>query len=168
MAESIPAQIEKLRLAIAGLEAQRNLLGDAIVDPTLEVLRKQLVLLEEQAAGADAVATSAVIEQVLPTEERRMVTILFVDMVGSTSMAEKLDPEEWRQIVAKLHTALGEAVSAHHGNVAQYLGDGLLAFFGAKEASEEDPENAIRAALDGQTAVTSLLPNENVQIGCVG
>jgi class 3 adenylate cyclase/tetratricopeptide (TPR) repeat protein len=164
MAESIPAQIEKLRLAIAGLEAQRNLLGDAIVDPTLEVLRKQLVLLEEQAAGADAVATSAVIEQVLPTEERRMVTILFVDMVGSTSMAEKLDPEEWRQIVAKLHTALGEAVSAHHGNVAQYLGDGLLAFFGAKEASEEDPENAIRAALDGQTAVTSLLPNENVQL----
>jgi class 3 adenylate cyclase/tetratricopeptide (TPR) repeat protein len=116
-------------------------------------LRQQLAVLEGQ-AGVQAV----------PAEERRMVTILFVDMVGSTSLAEKMDPEEWRQVMNKLHTTLGEAITAHHGTIAQYLGDGLLAFFGAKEASEADPENAIRAALDGQAAVVNLLSSEKVQL----
>lgn len=153
MSEAFQAQIEKLHLSIDGLEAQRDVLGDAIVDPALAALRQQLAVLEEQAAV-----------QAVPGEERRMVTILFIDMVGSTSLAEKLDPEEWRQIVSRLHTALGEAVSSHHGTVAQYLGDGLLAFFGAKEASEHDPENAIRAALDGQAGVANLLSAENVQL----
>jgi class 3 adenylate cyclase len=82
-----------------------------------------------------------------------MVTILFTDMVGSTGMAEKLDPEEWRRIVAMTHSAIGDAITSHHGEIAQYLGDGLLAFFGAKEAGENDPENAIRAALAAQAAV---------------
>jgi class 3 adenylate cyclase/tetratricopeptide (TPR) repeat protein len=141
MAESLKAQMEKLHASISGLEAQRSVLGDAIVDPALAALRGQLATLEEQASA-----------QAVPAEERRLVTILFMDMVGSTAMAEKLDPEEWRQVVGKMHTALGEAISAHHGSIAQYLGDGLLAFFGAKESSESDPENAIRAALDGQAA----------------
>jgi class 3 adenylate cyclase/tetratricopeptide (TPR) repeat protein len=141
--------MEKLRASISGLEAQRGVLGDAIVDPALAALRQQLAGLEEQA-----------IAQAAPAEERRLVTILFIDMVGSTSLAEKLDPEEWRQVVAKLHSTLGETVAAHHGTVAQYLGDGLLAFFGARQASETDPENAIRAALDGQAAVA----DEKVQL----
>jgi len=153
MAESLQAQMEKLRLSINGLEAQRSVLGDEIVNPALAALREKLTVLEEQVAA-----------QALPAEERRIVTILFIDIVGSTSMAEKLDPEEWRQIMAKLHTALGETIAAHHGTVAQYLGDGLLAFFGAKEASEHDPENAIRAALDGQAAIVNLLAAEKVQI----
>ena len=93
-----------------------------------------------------------------------MVTILFIDMVGSTRMAEKLDPEEWRQVMNKLRTALGEAITAHHRAVAQYLGDGLLAFFGAKKAIEHDPENAIRAALDGQAAAENLLSSKKVQL----
>jgi class 3 adenylate cyclase/tetratricopeptide (TPR) repeat protein len=79
-------------------------------------------------------------------------------------MAEKLDPEEWRQVVSKMHTALGDAITAHHGTIAQYLGDGLLAFFGAREASEHDPENAIRAALEGQATVSELLADQNVQL----
>lgn len=153
MAESLEKQMEKLRLSIEGLEAQRGALGEAVIAPALQALRKQLVELEEQAAA-----------QAAPAEERRMVTILFVDMVGSTSMAEKLDPEEWRQIISKLHTSLGEAITAHRGTIAQYLGDGLLAFFGAREASEHDPEYAIRAALDGQAIVTSQLAEENVQL----
>jgi class 3 adenylate cyclase/tetratricopeptide (TPR) repeat protein len=153
MAESIQAQIEKLRASITGLAAQRESLGDAVVTPALAALQRELAGLEEQAAA-----------QAAPTEERRLVTILFTDMVGSTSMAEKLDPEEWRQIVSKLHAALGEAITAHRGEVAQYLGDGVLAFFGAKEASEDDPENAIRAALDGQAAVANLLSSEKAQV----
>ena len=84
--------------------------------------------------------------------------------VGSTSRAEKMDPEEWRQLVQRMHAALGTAVTTHGGTIAQYLGDGLLAFFGAKEANEANPENAIRAALDAQTAVGDLLSSENLQV----
>jgi class 3 adenylate cyclase/tetratricopeptide (TPR) repeat protein len=145
--------MEELRTSINGLEAQRGVLGDAIVNPALKTLRGQLAVLEEQAA-----------KQAVPAEERRLVTILFIDMVGSTSRAEKLDPEEWRQVIARFHSALGEAINAHHGTIAQYLGDGLLAFFGSKEASEHDPENAIRAALEGQASVTALLSAEKVQL----
>ena len=93
MGESLEEQMQELRTSIDGLEAQRSALGDAIVDPALAALREQLAALEEQAEA-----------QALPAEERRTVTILFIDMVGSTSMAGKLDPEEWRQIVAKFHT----------------------------------------------------------------
>lgn len=149
MAGTLQEQIEKLHASISGLEEQRGVLGDAIVDPALAALRQQLTSLEEQASV-----------QVAPMEERCLVTILFMDMVGSTSMAEKLDPEEWRQVVEKFHTTLGGAITNHHGTIAQYLGDGLLAFFGAKDASEADPENAIRAALDGQAAVA----DEKVQL----
>jgi class 3 adenylate cyclase/tetratricopeptide (TPR) repeat protein len=149
----LQVQIDKLRASINGLEAQRGVLGDAIVDPALAALRQQLALLEEQAATLAK-----------PAEERRMVTILFADMVGSTALAEKLDPEEWRQVVEKIHTTLGKVVVAHHGIIGQYLGDGLLAFFGAKASSENDPENAIRAALYGQAAVEALPLPEKVQL----
>jgi len=60
--------------------------------------------------------------------------------------------------------ALAEAITAHHGTVAQYLGDGLLAFFGAVEAGEDDPENAIRAALEAKAAVANLPGPEKVQL----
>jgi len=153
MAESVRVQIETLRASINGLEAQRGVLGDEVVNPALAALRQQLVALEQEAAAVT-----------VPAEERRMVTILFMDMVGSTSMAERLDPEEWREVVKTLHTTLGEAITAHHGEVAQYLGDGLLAFFGSKKASEDDPENAIRAALDGQAAMANLPSKEKVQL----
>src|SRR4030042_3342556 len=153
MAVSIQEQVEKVRASITSLEAQRNVLGDETVNTALAALGQQLVRLEQQLTA-----------QAAPTEERRVVTILFIDMVGSTSVAEKMDPEEWRRIVSQLHAALGEAITTHHGAVAQYLGDGLLAFFGSKETSEHDSENAIRAALDAHAAVGNLHLPEKVQI----
>ena len=162
MADPVQVQIAKINSSIHGLESQRSVLGDAVVEPALAALQQQLKGLEEQLSRQAAA----------PAEDRRMVTILFTDMVGSTSMAEKMDPEEWRQVVARTHSAIGEAISAQHGTIAQYLGDGLLAFFGAKEAGENDPENAIRAALlalanvqgDAQAAVTNLLSEEKIQV----
>jgi class 3 adenylate cyclase/tetratricopeptide (TPR) repeat protein len=153
MVDSLQAQIESLLHSIEGLEAQRAMLGEEIVNPALSALQQQLAELEKQVAA-----------QAAPVEERRMVTILFFDIVGSTSLAEKLDPEEWRQVVSQVHTSLGEAVSSHHGTVAQYLGDGLLAFFGSQQASEHDPENAIRAALDGHTTVAALSLPHQIQL----
>lgn len=153
MANSPPAQLEQLRHAIAVLEGQRAALGDAVVEPALAALRQQLVALE-----AEVTAES------LPTEERRLITILFTDIVGSTTLAHDLDPEEWRQTVAKLHSTMGKIIQDRHGLVAQYLGDGLLALFGAQTSSEHDPENAVRAALEAQSAIAGWNGEHPIQI----
>lgn len=132
-------QAEKLQASIDALEAQRAMLGDVVVDTALVALRAQLAAL-----------TVPPPEPAPPAEQRRLISIIFTDIVGSTSLAEKMDPEEWRQIVAQLHSGVGGIIDHHHGTVAQYLGDGLLAFFGAEESREQDAENAIRAALEIQ------------------
>ena len=85
--------------------------------------------------------------------ERKPVTILFTDIVGSTSYAEKLDPEEWKEIVSGAHQRVSEAVYRYEGTIAQLLGDGVLAFFGAPITHEDDPLRAVRAALDIQRSV---------------
>ena len=93
-------------------------------------------------------ATSAQIEG-----ERKPVTILFTDIVGSTSLAEKFDPEEWKEIVNGAHQRVSDAVYRYEGTLAQLLGDGVLAFFGAPITHEDDPVRAVRAALDIQRAI---------------
>ena len=85
--------------------------------------------------------------------ERKPVTILFADIVGSTSIAEKLDPEEWKEIVSGAHQRVGEAIYRYEGTIAQLLGDGVLAFFGAPITHEDDPVRAVRAALDIQESI---------------
>lgn len=85
--------------------------------------------------------------------ERKLVTILFTDIVGSTTLAEQMDPEEWREVVVGAHQRVSDAVYRYEGTIAQLLGDGVLAFFGAPLAHEDDPERAVRAALGIQAAV---------------
>ncbi len=97
-------------------------------------------------------------------DERRIVSILFTDIVGSTALAERLDPEDWRQIVSKIHAMAGEQVTANTVQVVQYLGDGLLALFGAQIASETDSENAVRAALDIQANLVAMPIDPPVQL----
>ena len=86
-------------------------------------------------------------------DERKFVSVLFVDIVGSTALAEAMDPEDWREIVAGAHQRVAEAVRRYDGTVAQFLGDGVLAFFGAPIAHEDDAERAIRAALAIQDSI---------------
>src|SRR5712692_10597604 len=81
------------------------------------------------------------------TGERRHLTVLFSDLVGSTALAAQLDPEEWRAILADYHRAVGQAVERFGGYVSQYLGDGVMAFFGWPEAHDNDAERAARAGL---------------------
>lgn len=135
------------------LETQRATLGAAVVDPALAALRQQLAALETEVPAQSG-----------PLEERRVITILFTDIVGSTALAHNLDPEEWRQTVAKLHSAIGTIIQGHHGMVAQYLGDGLLALFGAEASGERDPEHAILAALGAQSAITAWNGAPPIQI----
>jgi len=82
------------------------------------------------------------------TGERKPVTALFADVVGSTSLAEQMDPEDWTQIVNGAFEIMSRAVYRYEGTIAQLQGDALLAFFGAPVAHEDDPERAVRAALD--------------------
>lgn len=85
--------------------------------------------------------------------ERKMVTALFSDIVDSTALAESMDPEDWREIVTGAHRLVSQAVYHYEGTIAQLLGDGVLAFFGAPLAHEDDPERAVLAALEIQRAI---------------
>src|SRR6516162_10655048 len=79
--------------------------------------------------------------------ERRHLTVLFCDLVGSTEIASRLDPEEWRELAAGYHRVATEAVTRYGGHVAKYLGDGVMAYFGWPEAHDNDGERAVRAGL---------------------
>jgi class 3 adenylate cyclase len=79
--------------------------------------------------------------------ERRHLTVLFCDLVGSTEIAAQLDPEEWREMVAAYHRAAAGAITRYGGHVAKYLGDGVMAFFGYPAAHDNDAERAARAGL---------------------
>jgi class 3 adenylate cyclase/tetratricopeptide (TPR) repeat protein len=82
--------------------------------------------------------------------------VLFCDLVGSTEIAARLDPEEWRELVASYHRAAAEAITRYSGHVAKFLGDGILAFFGWPEAHDNDAERAARAGLAMLDAVSKL------------
>src|SRR5918992_6365023 len=80
-------------------------------------------------------------------EERKVVTALFADLVGSTALAERLDPEEAKLIVGEAITRIVRAVEDFGGTIKDLAGDGVLALFGAPTAHEDDPERAVRAGL---------------------
>jgi len=82
------------------------------------------------------------------SSERKVVTVLFCDVKGSTSLAEKLDPEEWTEIIDGAFKVLTQPIQRYGGTVARLLGDAVLAFFGAPVAHEDDPERALRAGLE--------------------
>src|SRR5512143_1772543 len=83
-----------------------------------------------------------------PESERKIVTVLFADVVGSTSLAEKMDPEDWMAIMNRAFARLSPVIHKYEGTLARLMGDALLAFFGAPVAHEDDPVRAIRAARD--------------------
>src|SRR6478735_2860080 len=86
-------------------------------------------------------------------EERKVVTILFTDLVGSTAMAEELDPEDMRAILGPYYTRLREQIEHHGGTVEKFIGDAVMAVFGAPVAHEDDPIRAVLAALAIREAV---------------
>jgi class 3 adenylate cyclase/predicted ATPase len=88
--------------------------------------------------------------------ERRHLTVLFCDLVGSTEIAAQLDPEEWRDLVATYHRAAAEAITRYGGHVAKYLGDGIMAYFGWPAAHDNDAERAARAGLAMLEAIAKL------------
>jgi TOMM system kinase/cyclase fusion protein len=88
--------------------------------------------------------------------ERRQLTVMFCDLVGSTPLAEQLDPEDLREVVRAYQEACAKVITRFEGWIAQYLGDGLLVYFGYPLAHEDDPQRAVRAGLGIVEAITQL------------
>jgi predicted ATPase/class 3 adenylate cyclase len=102
------------------------------------------------------VSKTAHIQQEDVAGERRHLTVLFSDLVGSTEISTRLDPEEFRELVADYHRAVAEAITRFGGYVAKYLGDGVMAYFGWPEAHDNDAERAARAGLAILEGVAAL------------
>ena len=88
--------------------------------------------------------------------ERRILSLLFCDVVGSTSLAEKFDPEEWVEIMNEAFEHMTAPILRYEGTVGKFTGDGLMAFFGAPVSHEDDPERAVHAALEIMTGINEL------------
>jgi class 3 adenylate cyclase len=90
------------------------------------------------------------------SSERRPITVLFADIAGSTAIAERMDPEDWTAIVSQAFARMNAMVERYDGTIARLMGDGVLAFFGAPVAHEDDPLRAVRCGLDMARAVDEL------------
>ena len=88
--------------------------------------------------------------------DRRQLTVMFCDLVGSTALAARLDPEDMREIIAAYHKCLTTLIASNGGFVAKYMGDGVLAYFGYPQAHEHDAERAVRAGVDIVEAAPKL------------
>jgi class 3 adenylate cyclase/tetratricopeptide (TPR) repeat protein len=109
------------------------------------------------AATTQAIQDQPPPEQSLRVEaQRRQLTVMFCDLVGSTELATKLDPEPLRDLMQAYQRTCGEVIAQYEGHVAQYLGDGLMVYFGWPRAHEDDAVRAIRAGLEVAQAVSQL------------
>ena len=106
--------------------------------------------------------------------ERRQLTVMFCDLVGSTALSTQLDPEDLREVIAAYHKCAADVVTRFGGYVAKYMGDGVLVYFGYPEAHEADAENAVRAALALVEAIAQAFPpasgagRHRHRLGCGG
>ena len=121
----------QLQQAIAVQESLRGTLDDAILDATLDALRRQLAALEPAAAP-----------------RRVQATLLFLDLAGHTGLIQGLDPEEIVEVIDRALARLAKPVKRHGGRIVRYQGDGFKAAFGLPTAQENDPDRAIHAALE--------------------
>ena len=103
-------------------------------------------------------------DAVSPGGERRQLTVMFCDLVGSTALSEKLDPEELRSLLHAYRTLCGDVIARYDGFVARYVGDGILTYFGWPTAHEEDAERAVRAALEIVHTVKRASSTEDLSV----
>ena len=151
---------EMFRANDIDIELLGQLTNDDLKDIGVVSLGHRKKLLEAIAERAGAVSVSpepALSEpQAQDSAERRQVTVMFSDLVGSTALSGQMDPEDLRELISAYQTCVAETVRRHGGFVAKYLGDGVLVYFGYPQAHEDDAEQAVRAGLETIAAVTAL------------
>ena len=119
--------------------------------------RKMLRAIAELAGAVTASPPPAFSEpKSQDTAERRQVTVMFSDLVGSTALSARMDPEDLREVISAYQKCVAETVQRFGGFVAKYMGDGVLVYFGYPQAHEDDAERAVRAGLELVAAVGDL------------
>lgn len=149
-----------------------NLTAEDLKDMGISAVGHRRILLDAIAAlraSATVLATSLDATQttdqlVKDTAERRQVTVMFSDIVGSTALSARMDPEDLRDIIAAYQRRVAETVRRFGGFVARYMGDGVLIYFGYPQAHEDDAERAVRAGLALIDAVAALPAPEVLQV----
>jgi class 3 adenylate cyclase/tetratricopeptide (TPR) repeat protein len=131
----------EIQASIDALEAQRALLGDAVVEPALAALREKLFALQSRATS---------------TQQRKQATVLFADVSGFTALSEMMDAEVVAGIMNDLWALVDRAITNHGGQIDKHIGDAVMALWGAETAREDDPEMAVRGALAMQEAVAEF------------
>ncbi len=135
----------RLEQAIAAQETLRGLVDDSVIEATVGALRQQLDRLEDQ-----------------PEEKRRkQVTVLFADVSGFTAMSEQMDAEDLSDALDAVWEHLDAAITSHGGLVDKHIGDAVMGLWSVDVASEDDPEQAVRAALEMQTIVGGFAESES-------
>ena len=129
--------------------------------------RKILAAIFELAAAAPAGDDSSAVSmapKAADTAERRQVTVMIADLVGSTELSARMDPEDLRDIISTYQKCVAETVHGFGGFVAKYMGDGVLIYFGYPEAHEDDPDRAVRAGLELTAAISACKTPVPLQI----
>ena len=143
--------LKDLGVSVVG---HRRVLLDAIADLRIDASVHTPAVAAAPARPSAATPTAAPVAEAVG--ERRRVTVMFCDLVGSTGISAQLDAEDWRDLVGSYLDAASAAVTEMGGHVAKKLGDGLMALFGYPVAQENDPERAARAALSIQRALAEV------------
>src|SRR5438445_9970134 len=145
---------EDLKDLGVGIIGHRRTLLDAIAALRADASAK--------APPADALPATGITAK--DTAERRQVTVMFSDLVGSTALSTRMDPEDLREVISAYQKCVAETVRRFGGFVARYLGDGVLVYFGYPHAHEDDAERAVRAGLELITAVAGLKTCASLQV----
>ena len=141
-------ETKKIEQTIAALEAQRSILGDAVVDTALAPMREKLAVLK-----AKNIST-----------QRKQVTVLFADISGFTNISETLDAEVVTETLSALWESIDNAILAQGGAIDKHIGDAVMALWGRTKTREDDPERAIRAAIDIQDKLTKFRKQWNISL----
>ena len=146
-----------LEQAIVSLEAQRAVLGDAVVDTAVASMRETLATLDTAEAGQTFVPAVS--------HERKRVTIMFADISGFTALAEQHDPEVVRDLLNACFARLLPMIEKYEGTVEKFIGDAIVAIFGAPVTHEDDAHRALRAALEMMDALAVFNTDQGTDLG---
>jgi class 3 adenylate cyclase/tetratricopeptide (TPR) repeat protein len=144
------SDVHQLEEAIAALEAQRTVLGDAVVDAALASMREKLASLQPQQAARD--------------QQRKLATILFADVSGFSALSGAMDAEDVTEVMNALWECLDRVITDYGGRIDKHIGDAVMALWGAEQANEDDPEQAVRAALAMQQALAAFRADRGVPV----
>ena len=143
-------------------------IGDAAASPAPEAVAPAPAPLSPSPEAARPQTVPPPAASSAPEAERRQLTVLFCDLVGSTALSAQLDPEDLREVVRAYQDTCAKVIARFEGHIAQYLGDGLLVYFGYPLAHEDDAQRAVRAGLGMLEALgqlnTRLAQERGVQV----